>query len=204
MVRTFAAELQARITLLAGFIGIIWLVELVDLFLLRGALDAAGIRPRDPDALWGIVWAPFLHGGLPHLIANTVPLLVLGWLVLLRRRADFLVVTALVIVVGGLGVWLFGRPQTIHIGASGVVFGYLGYLFLRAWFERSPTAMLLALVAGVLYGGALWGVLPGQRGISWEGHLFGFAAGGVTARLVTTPPNPSRLGSGRPTGYSSG
>lgn len=202
--RTFTAELQGRVSLLAGFIGIIWLVELVDLFVLRGALDAAGIRPRDPDALWGIVWAPFLHGGLPHLIANTVPLLVLGWLVLLRRRADFLVVTALVTVVGGLGVWLFGRPQTIHIGASGVVFGYLGYLFLRAWFERSFTAMLLALVAGVLYGSALWGVLPGQRGISWEGHLFGFVSGGVTARLMSTSSVPSRLSTGRPVGYHDG
>jgi membrane associated rhomboid family serine protease len=199
VVRTFTAELQARFSLLAGFVGLIWLVELFDLFFLRGALDAAGIRPRDPDSLWGIVWAPFLHGGLPHLIANTVPLLVLGWLVLLRRRTDFLVVTALVAVIGGLGVWLFGRPQTIHIGASGVVFGYLGYLFLRAWFERSVTAMLVALVAGVMYGSALWGVLPGQRGISWEGHLFGFAGGGVTARLMSAPATPSRLGTGRPT-----
>jgi membrane associated rhomboid family serine protease len=182
-VRTLTGELKSGLFILVGFVGLIWLVELVDLLVFRGALDAAGIRPRDPEALWGIVLAPFLHRGLPHLVANTVPLLVLGWLVLVRRRRDFLLITALVTVVGGLGVWLFARPQTIHLGASGVVFGYLGYLLLRAWFERSLAAVLLALIAGLLYGSALWGVLPGQRGISWEGHLFGFAGGGAAARL---------------------
>jgi len=177
-------ELKARSLPVGGFVAVIWLAELVDLFFLRGSLDYLGIRPRDLGWMWGIVLAPFLHGGMAHLIANTVPLLVLGWLVAVRRRVDFFLVTAVVTLLSGLGVWLLARPGTIHLGASGVVFGYLGYLLLRAWFERSGTAMLIALIAGFLYGGALWGLLPTQPGISWEGHLFGFAGGATTARFA--------------------
>lgn len=179
--RSFSLELGRNIATLIGFVGLMWFVEIVDLLLFRGTLDSFGIRPRDPDALSGILFAPFLHRGVLHLIGNTVPLLVLGWLVIVRRRLDFFLVTAIVAILGGLGVWLFGRPNTIHIGASTLVFGYLGFLLLRAWFERSITAMLIALIAGLLYGSALWGVLPTGGRISWEGHLFGFAGGGAAA-----------------------
>jgi membrane associated rhomboid family serine protease len=117
-------------------------------------------------------------------VANTLPFVFLGWLVMLRRMADFFVVSAFAILVGGLGVWLFGGPNTLHIGASGVVFGFLGYLLLRGYFERSFTSILLAVVVGVLYGGALWGVLPSEPGISWQGHLFGFIGGGGAARTL--------------------
>jgi membrane associated rhomboid family serine protease len=164
-------------------VALIWLVELVDLFLFRGALDGAGIRPRSENGLWGVILAPFLHAGPAHLIANTVPLLVLGWLVIVRGVRDFLGVTLLVTLVAGLGVWIFGRPATIHLGASGLVFGYLGYLLLRGFWERSLLAIGIALVAGFLYGGALLGVLPGQRGVSWEGHLFGLAGGAGAASV---------------------
>jgi membrane associated rhomboid family serine protease len=85
-----------------------------------------------------------------------------------------------------MGVWLFGAPHTVHVGASGLIFGYLGYLLARGWFERSVSAMLLGLAALVLYGGVLWGVLPGQRGISWEGHFFGFIGGVAAARLLVS------------------
>ncbi len=183
--QTLVAEGKARLGALVGFISLIWLSEVVDQLLLGGSLDRLGIRPREASWLWGIVLAPFLHGGFAHLIANTAPLFVLGWLVILRQSLDFFLVTAIVTLLGGLGVWLFARPGTIHVGASGVVFGYLGYLLVRAWRERSPTAVILALVAGFLYGGALWGVLPTRSGISWEGHLFGFAGGGVAARFLT-------------------
>ena len=131
------------------------------------------------------LFAPLLHANFAHLIANTAPLFVLGWLVILRRKVDFFVVTAAVTLIGGLGVWLFARPGTLHLGASGVVFGYLGYLLVRAWRERSLVAIAVALVAGILYGGALWGVLPTERGISWEGHLFGLLGGGATAQALT-------------------
>ena len=125
--------LGLRLVLLSGFIALIWLVELTDLVVFHGALDRAGIRPRTESSLWGIAYAPFLHAGLAHLIANTVPLLVLGWLVLVRGLRDWLWVTVVVVLVGGLGVWLFGRPGTVHIGASGLIFGYLGYLLLRGF-----------------------------------------------------------------------
>jgi membrane associated rhomboid family serine protease len=181
--RSRGAELWERLRILLGFVALIWLVELVDLILFRGALDGAGIRPRSENGLWGVILAPFLHAGPAHLIANTVPLLVLGWLVIVRGVRDFLGVTLLVTLVAGLGVWIFGRPATIHLGASGLVFGYLGYLLLRGFWERSLLAVGIALVAGFLYGGALLGVLPGQRGVSWEGHLFGLAGGAGAASV---------------------
>ena len=108
-------ELKARSLSVGGFVAVIWLTELVDVFFLRGSLDYLGIRPRDLGWLWGIVLAPFLHGGMAHLIANTLPLLVLGWLVAVRRRVDFFLVTAVVTLLGGLGVWLLARPGTIHL-----------------------------------------------------------------------------------------
>ena len=185
--RFLAQEVRARAALLLGFVGTLWAVELVDLLVFRGGLDFLGIRPRNTEWLWGIVLAPFLHGGLPHLIANTAPLLVLGGLVLLRRRLDYVLVTVIVTLVGGFGVWLFAPRNTVHLGASGVAFGYLGYLIARTWFERSLTSLAIALVAGFLYSGALLGVLPGQRGVSWEGHLFGLLAGGATGAVVKKP-----------------
>ena len=177
--------MKTHAVILFALVAFAWTLELVDLLLLRGSLDALGIRPRSIDGLWGIVFAPFLHGGLRHLLANTIPFVVLGWLVMVRRTSDFFAVSVVAILLGGLGVWLFGAPRTIHIGASGLIFGYLGYLLLRGYFERSVVAILLAIFVGVLYGGALWGLLPGQRGISWEGHLFGFLGGGGAARLLS-------------------
>src|SRR5918992_3156042 len=186
------SALTTNVGVLVGFIALLWLLEIIDLVLLRGGLDRLGIRPRDADQWWGILAAPLLHGGLAHLIANTVPLLVLGWLVLLRGLGTFVSVSMLAIVLGGLGVWLFADPRTIHIGASGLIFGLLGYLLLRAYFERSLSSILIALVVAVLYGGALFGVLPGQRGVSWEGHLFGFLSGVAAARFLIPSPQIRR------------
>ncbi|MBA2449957.1 MAG: rhomboid family intramembrane serine protease [Chloroflexi bacterium] len=176
--------MSTQLTILFTFIALIWALELVDLLLFGGSLDAFGIRPRTPSGLLGIIFAPFLHGGLPHLVANTVPFLTLGWLVMLRRTSDFFVVTLIAGLVGGLGVWLVGRPNSVHIGASGLVFGYLGYLLLRGYFERSVSAILLSIAVGLFYGGALWGLLPSQPGVSWQAHLFGFLGGGGAARAL--------------------
>jgi membrane associated rhomboid family serine protease len=158
-----------------GLVGAIWVVSLADL-LLGGALKRLGIEPRDVGGLVGIPLAPFLHRGLGHLASNTVPLLVLGAMVALRGVKDFWWCTLLVTVVGGLGVWLFARPA-IHVGASGVVFGYLGFLVSAGWFERRPSSIAIALLVVFLYSGVLWGILPGQAHLSWEAHLFGLAAG---------------------------
>lgn len=176
--------MHSQLGILLWLVGLLWVLELLDLFFLGGSLDRFGIRPRDVDGLSGILFAPFLHGGLGHLVANTVPLLTLGWLVAVRRAAGFVAVTATVVLLGGLGVWLVGGRNTVHIGASGLVFGYLGYLLLRGYFERSFGSILISIVVGLFYGGALWGLLPSRPGISWEAHLFGFLAGVLAARLL--------------------
>jgi membrane associated rhomboid family serine protease len=173
-----------NLVVLFWLVAALWVLELVDLLIFRGALDLLGIHPRDLDRWWGILTAPVLHGGLAHLIANTLPLVVLGWFVLLRGVGTFVSVTALAVILGGLGVWLFADPRSIHIGASGVIFGFLGYLLLRGFFERSLSAIIVAVIVAVLYGSAIWGVLPGQPGVSWEGHLFGFLAGAAAARIL--------------------
>ena len=183
--RGLASAVKTHATILFWTVALLWAIELIDLFLLRRSLDRFGIRPRDLAGLVGILFAPFLHGGIGHLLANTFPLLFLGWLVMVRRTADFFVVAACATLIGGLGTWLFGGPNTIHIGASGVVFGFLGYLLLRGYFERSFTSIALAAIVGLLYGSALWGVLPSGPGISWQGHLFGLLGGGGAARALT-------------------
>ena len=183
--KAIARELKTHTTILGGAIAIMWILEIIDLFFLRGRLNAYGIRPHTIIGLRGILFAPFLHAGLGHLIANTIPFLTLGWLIMLRETSDFFIVTAITTVVSGLGVWLFGNPYSVHIGASGVVFGYLGFLLLRGYFERSFIAIALSLIVGFFYSGVIWGILPTQRGISWEGHLFGFIGGILAARLLS-------------------
>ena len=190
--RAIGNELRLQALILFGLVGIMWAAELVDLAFLRGALDGLGIRPRTLDGLRGIFFAPFLHGGLAHLIANTVPFLGLGWLILLRGVRVFLLVTVVTVVLGGLAVWVIGGPNTVHIGASGLVFGYLGFLLLRGYFDRGVVSIIIALVVMVVYGGALWGVLPLRAGISWESHLFGFLAGALAARLVAPGRSSTR------------
>lgn len=182
--KAITRELKTQFMILGGFIALMWIVEIVNLLFLGGTLNAYGIRPRSIIGLRGILFAPFLHAGLAHLIANTIPFLTLGWLTMLRETSDFFVVTAVTMVVGGLGTWLIGSPYSIHIGASGLIFGYLGFLLLRGYFERSVSAIVFSLIVGVFYGGLIWGVLPLQYGISWQGHLFGFIGGGLAARLL--------------------
>lgn len=182
--KSITGELKTQAIILGGFIALMWAVEIIDLLFLGGTLDRYGIRPRSITGLRGILFAPFLHGGLAHIAANTVPFLTLGWLIMLRETSDFFVVTAMTMIVSGLGTWLIGPTNSIHIGASGLVFGYLGFLLLRGYFERSVTAILFSIIVGSLYGGLIWGVLPLQYGISWQGHLFGFIGGVMAARLV--------------------
>lgn len=170
-----------------------WLVEIVDWLLFAGALDRFGIAPRQIVGLRGIFLAPFLHGSFRHLAANTLPLLALGLLVLLRHRRQFLAITLIVGLTSGLGTWLFAPAQTIHIGASGLVFGYFAFLLVAAYHERSPAAIGLALLVIVLYGGLVWGALPQGNGISWQGHLFGLVGGVLAANTVVPRRVPIRI-----------
>jgi len=178
-------EFKQQLTILFGLLAVFWLVELVDLFLLQSySLDQFGIAPRNILGLRGIIFAPFLHGNLPHLITNTVPFLTLGWLVMLQETKDFWRVTGLTMLVGGFGVWLIGQPNSIHIGASILIFGYLGFLLFRGYFQRNAPSIALSIIVGLFYGSLIWGVLPSQAGISWEGHLFGFIGGVIAARWI--------------------
>lgn len=176
-------ELKLHGWLLFLPLAVMWVLQLVNTIALN-VLVRFGIRPRETGGLLGILFAPFLHGGFGHLMANTIPFLVLGWLILLHNVRDFVVVSLLSMLVGGLGTWLTGAPGSVHVGASGVIFGYFGFLLLRGWFRRSVWSILLSLLIGIAYGGLLFGVLPGQAGISWQGHLFGFLGGGLSAYLL--------------------
>lgn len=176
--------IKSHAVLLAGVLLLMWVVEVVDFVLPLVNLDCFGIRPRSVMGLGGIVFAPFLHGGFGHLVANSLPYLVLGGVVLLGGAAVFRRVSLWVVLAGGMGVWLLGKGNSVHIGASLLVFGYLGFLLSRGIFERSFGWVLVSIVILLLYGGMLYGMLPGQRGISWLGHICGFVAGISAAWLM--------------------
>lgn len=149
-----------------------------------GALIQYGVIPRTTTGLRGILFAPFIHGSLNHLVANSVPFLVLGWLVMLRNTRHFIPVTLVSMLGAGLIAWLVGAPGSMHVGASGVVFGYLGFLMLSGWFARSFASIALSLGVTVAWGGLMFGVMPGQPGISWQAHLGGFLGGVLAARWL--------------------
>lgn len=159
-----------------------WAVEVVDL--VAGDLDRNGIRPRDADGLAGIVFSPFLHGGFGHLVGNTIPFLVLGGMIALSGLARVLAVAAVVVLVGGLGTWLTAPEGTVHIGASGVVFGFAAYLIARALYSRALAHLAAAVVVAGVWGLTLVGGLVPTPGVSWQGHLFGAIGGLVAARLL--------------------
>lgn len=175
-----SSRVGTAVRVIVVFVGLLYGVELLDQ-LLGGRLDANGIQPLEQDGLDGILWAPLLHAGWWHLGGNAVPLLVLGFMILLSGVRRWAGVTAVVWIVGGIGTWLTGGDRTVHLGASGLVFGWLTYLLLRGVFSRSAGQIAVGVLVFLLYGGALWGVLPGQPGISWQGHLFGAVGGGLAA-----------------------
>ena len=169
--------------LLFGLLAIMWVIEVVDL-LLPMDLDQYGIRPRSGRGLPGILLSPFLHVGFGHLLSNSLPFLLLGGLVMTGGRRQFLLLSVWVTLVGGSGVWLMGGSRTVHLGASLLIFGYLGFLLTRGIARRSIAGVLLSIGLLIGYGGMLYGVLPGQPGISWLGHLCGFLAGIAGAWLL--------------------
>ena len=162
---------------------VMWVVEIVDQ-VAGGSLDSNGIEPREADGLDGILWAPFLHANWDHLIGNTIPFLLLGIGIALSGAARVILVTAIVAVIGGLGTWLIGPPNTVHIGASGLVFGYAAYLVSRGAFTRRPLQIGLGLVVVAVWGATLLQGLVPEDGISWQGHLFGAIGGVVAAWLL--------------------
>lgn len=178
-------DVKKGMTLLLAGIVALWLLESIDAVLLQDWLNNLGIRPRTRSGLWGILWAPALHGDFVHLSNNTFGLLLFGTLIACFGRRELVFVTLAGWLFGGLGVWLLGRTA-IHIGASGVVFAMFGYLLLRGWHERKVTSIMVSCGLLSVYGAALWGMFPWTtpRGVSWEGHLFGFFAGVGTSALL--------------------
>ena len=186
------------IILLLTFVAAIWVVYLVNSLLFDGSLNRYGLSPMALPYRWlsefepslpylagslrGILLSPLLHGSFSHLMSNTFPLLLLGGFVAIRGAKTLIGVSLLVIVLGGLLVWIVGRPA-IHIGASGLVFGYFGFLVAQGWYERSIVSIVIAVGVLLLYGGIIFGVLPQSGFISWEGHLFGLIAGVLAARI---------------------
>jgi membrane associated rhomboid family serine protease len=151
---------------------------------LGGALFQYGVVPRTVIGLRGILFAPFVHGSAAHLAANSVPFALLGWLVMLTGRGRFVRVTLAAMLGSGLMAWLLGAPGSVHVGASGVIFGYLGYLMVNGLFTRNVWSILLSVGVTALWGGLVFGVLPGQTGISWQAHFGGFVAGVFAARSL--------------------
>lgn len=182
--QNLAQHLRIHIGILGGFVVVIWLLEFAD-WAMGGSLDQFGIIPRQLVGLRGIIAAPVLHGDFAHVAANTVPFVILGWFVLLRGTRTFAIVAALALFIGGLGTWLIAPSTSIHIGASGLVFGFLGYLIFRGYFERSWQSIAWSIVVLLLYGGMLLGILPIAMSVSWQMHLFGFIGGGVAAYLLS-------------------
>jgi membrane associated rhomboid family serine protease len=184
---SFQKEVTKQVTILMTMVAIFWIVEIVNVSFFHNSyrsLAQYGIIPRNFVGLRGILFAPFLHGGWGHLIANTIPFITLGWLVMLQETSDFFIVTIVTMLVGGIGTWLFGATNSVHIGASILIYGYLGFLLLRGYFQKNIPSIFLSVIVFFIYGGLIWGVLPSQIGISWQGHLFGFLGGVLSAFAI--------------------
>lgn len=152
-----------------------WIVLFIDAGS-RTQLVRYGIRPRSDEGLIGILAAPFLHADMAHLMANTGAFIILGILVAALSRA-YWAVTVGVALISGAAVWLVGAPNTVHVGASGLVYGYAAFLVAWGMLTRRTLSILVSILVVLLYGGLVLGVLPTQEGVSWQGHLFGALAG---------------------------
>jgi membrane associated rhomboid family serine protease len=179
------------VKILCALVALMWAVEVVDVAA-DVTLDRYGIQPRDADGLDGVVWAPFLHVGFGHLVANTIPFVAMGFVIAFEGARRLLAVFAIVALISGLGTWLVGPEGSIHVGASGVVFGFSTYLIARGLFNRRASEVAVGLVVAVVWGGGLVAGLEPREGISWQGHLFGAIGGIVAARMLARPQGGRR------------
>ncbi|MFB6614721.1 rhomboid family intramembrane serine protease [Streptomyces sp. NPDC056367] len=187
---------KAAAKLMLGWVALLWVVEAVD-YATGHALDRYGITPRDPDGLDGILTAPFLHFGFGHVAANSVPLLIFGFVAALSGIRRFLAVSALIILADGIGIWLISPPNTMTAGASGLIFGLFGYLVVRGFVERRALGIVVGVVIAAIWGGSFFlGILPTNTEVSWQGHLCGLAAGVVTALYFRRPTRADRARAG--------
>lgn len=167
-----------------------WVVYLIALFL-NLDLSRMGILPRNMIGILGIISGPIIHANFTHLLSNTIPLLILGWAIFFFYYKVSYKTFVIIYLLTGLLVWLFAR-QVYHIGASGIVYGFVSFLFFSGIFRRDNKSIAIALIVTFLYGGIVWGILPGQKGISWESHLFGGIAGIITAFIFRKIDPPKK------------
>lgn len=185
-VNELVVETRQRVGLVVKGVGLLWSVEVVDRLIFSGGLDLFGVHPRSLMGLSGVLFAPFLHANWAHLLGNTFAFIPLAFLASSRRVMDVWVVSVVGAAAAGLGAWLFGDANSVHVGASGVIFAYLGFLLGRGLFERSVGSVLLSLFVTFFFGGMLTGLLPvlSGAGISWESHLFGFLGGVLVSKVL--------------------
>lgn len=191
--RTFGGTVKRGVKVFAGILGVMGLLTALNA-VTGGAVDQMfGLLPRTSRGAWGILLHPMLHANFQHFAMNSVGLVLIGGSVFLRSERDFWRVTVLGTLLGGTATWLIGR-ESIHVGASGLVFAYLGYLLTTGWFDRKLTSVVLSIGAAVAWGSILFGLSPLQNGISWELHLFGLIGGVVGAwwRKRFSSPKTSR------------
>jgi membrane associated rhomboid family serine protease len=185
----------AALVVISSFTALLYLIEAVDAAM-SGRLDQFGIQPRTLGGLDGVLWAPLLHSGWAHLFANTLPVLLFGFLAMSNGIRQWIAVTVTIWLFSGLGVWLTGADG-ITIGASGIAFGWLAFLLVRGLFNRAFGQIVVAVVLFLYWGSTLLGVLPGNPGVSWQGHLFG-AIGGILAAWLVSLANRTRSASSTP------
>ena len=177
----FYASLGRAFVTMCAVIPLLFLIEIIDIGT-GGYLDVAGgIIPHRLDGLDGVLFSPFLHAGWDHLYGNSIPLILVGTFALAGGARRFIWSTALIMLISGLGVWFIGSPNSVVVGASGVVFGYLGLLVARGFVERNWWNLGVAAFIGLLYWYQLYNVLPTDQPISWQGHLLGLVAGMIAA-----------------------
>jgi membrane associated rhomboid family serine protease len=175
----------AAAIVIVSFTALLYLIELVNLTAFHGSLVRDGIHPRTLMGLPEIVWAPLLHANWAHLLGNTIPVLVFGFLAMAGGIGPWIAITTVVWIISGLGVWLISPSGSSTIGASGVAFGWLMFLLVRGVVNRSVGQIVVALVLLFYWGSVLWGLVPGREDISWQGHVFGALAGVLCAWLVS-------------------
>ena len=183
--RQVSRSLRQQAVVLGGTFALLWTVFAVN-NLLGGMLNVFGVIPRTTIGLRGLIFAPFIHQRLDHIVANSLPFLALGWMVMLRDPRHFVPVTLMSAIGSGLLAWLLGAPGSVHIGASGILFGYLGFLILSGWYARSALSIAMSVIVIAVWGGVVLGVMPGESGVSWQSHLGGFLAGALAARTYRT------------------
>ncbi len=175
-VRTYFKDIKSLLYIII----FLWVVHAFSYIL---PLNQYGIMPREISGLPGILLAPFLHADFTHLIANSVSLIILGAVLVSTGEGRSVSILFIIMLLGGLGTWIIGRKGTIHIGASGVIYGIFGYLIARGFFRRDLISIIISVVVFFMYGGMIFGVLPMVPSMSWESHLCGFVAGVITASL---------------------